>query len=406
MSRGSLSSSPGPHSRSICGILRQEGFALALGQAPQHAQDDRRAVVLPATDAAHPAQHLVLGVLANGARVVEDDIRLVGVAGEGVAQRRHPAPHELAVELVHLTTEGLQIDPAANRFSMVLARVHQWVHRRGLSGLLPWLLAAIGLAAYANSLAGPFIYDDAVGNRREPLHPPSVAAAGRARAAIGHPGGGATGRQRDALAVNYRIGGLDVRGYHAFNVVVHVLCGLLVFGIVRRTLAGGPQDRLRNGSAALAGACALLWMVHPIQTECVNYITQRSESVMALFFLLTLYCAIRAGGGRRSLPWSVAAVVSCGLGMASKEAMVTAPVDRGALRLGVSKRALRDTMAPASRPVRGPGRDVGGPGGPDGGRSPRGDGGIRPRDHRLGVCPEPVRRDRGLPEASSCGRTR
>jgi tetratricopeptide (TPR) repeat protein len=208
---------------------------------------------------------------------------------------------------------------------MVLARVHQWVHRRGLSGLLPWLLAAVGLAAYANSLAGPFIYDDAIAiveNRsirhlwplRDVLSPPSDTPV------AGRPVVNAT------LAVNYRIGGLDVRGYHAFNVVVHVLCGLLVFGIVRRTLANGPQDRLRDGSAALAGACTLLWMVHPIQTECVNYVTQRSESVMALFFLLTLYCAIRAAGSRQALPWSVAAVFSCALGMASKEAMVTAPV--------------------------------------------------------------------------------
>jgi tetratricopeptide (TPR) repeat protein len=191
--------------------------------------------------------------------------------------------------------------------------------------LLPWLLAAIGLAAYANSLAGPFIYDDAIAiveNRsirhlwplRDVLSPPSDTPV------AGRPVVNAT------LAVNYRIGGLDVRGYHAFNVVVHVLCGLLVFGIVRRTLANGPQDRLRDGSAALAGACTLLWMVHPIQTECVNYVTQRSESVMALFFLLTLYCAIRAAGSRQALPWSAAAVFSCALGMASKEAMVTAPV--------------------------------------------------------------------------------
>jgi tetratricopeptide (TPR) repeat protein len=71
---------------------------------------------------------------------------------------------------------------------------------------------------------------------------------------------------------------------------------------------------------------ALLWTVHPLQTECVNYVTQRSESLMALFYLLTLYCAIRAEAGRRALAWQAASVVACALGMAAKESMVTAPL--------------------------------------------------------------------------------
>jgi hypothetical protein len=67
-------------------------------------------------------------------------------------------------------------------------------------------------------------------------------------------------------------------------------------------------------------------MVHPVQTECVNYITQRTESIMALFYLLTLYCAIRASSRPRALAWNAASIISCGLGMASKEVMVTAPL--------------------------------------------------------------------------------
>jgi len=62
----------------------------------------------------------------------------------------------------------------------------------------------------------------------------------------------------------------------------------------------------------------MLWLVHPLQVECVSYVTQRTESIMALFFLLTLYAAIRG--------WTVVAIVACGLGMASKESMVMAPL--------------------------------------------------------------------------------
>ena len=58
----------------------------------------------------------------------------------------------------------------------------------------------------------------------------------------------------------------------------------------------------------------------------VNYVTQRTESTMALFYLLTLYAAIRALDSERPALWHGLSVLSCALGMASKEVMVTAPL--------------------------------------------------------------------------------
>ncbi len=168
----------------------------------------------------------------------------------------------------------------------------------------------IATALYGRTLTAPFIYDDAVaivdnasirrpGNLADVLSPPlNTPTAGRPVVNL-------------TLAVNHAAGGLDVRGYHAFNIAVHVCCSLLLYGIVRRTLTC-------RGGSSLAFAAALLWLVHPLQSECVSYVTQRTESVMALFFLLTLYSAIRG--------WTAAAIVSCALGMASKESMVTAPL--------------------------------------------------------------------------------
>ncbi|HEX3728296.1 MAG TPA: tetratricopeptide repeat protein, partial [Opitutaceae bacterium] len=111
-----------------------------------------------------------------------------------------------------------------------------------------------------------------------------------------------------SLALNYAAGGLHPEGYHALNLAVHLLAGLALFGLMRRTL-----DSLGAGLAV-----ALLWTVHPLQTEAVSYIVQRTESLMALFYLLTLYAFVR-----RKLGWSV---VACLLGMATKEVMVSAPV--------------------------------------------------------------------------------
>ncbi|MEE9212062.1 MAG: tetratricopeptide repeat protein, partial [Phycisphaeraceae bacterium] len=96
---------------------------------------------------------------------------------------------------------------------------------------------------------------------------------------------------------------------------------------VRRTLLCETlRPRFGRASSGIALTCALLWMVHPMLTECVNYISQRTESIMGLFYLLTLYCAIRAIGSDHRYRWHAASVFSCALGMASKEVMVTAPL--------------------------------------------------------------------------------
>jgi len=130
-----------------------------------------------------------------------------------------------------------------------------------------------------------------------------------------------------SLAVNYAIGALDVRGYHAWNLAIHAACALLMFGLVRRTLERpGIPGEFGHRSADLAFAAALIWAVHPLNSEVIDYVIQRTESMMALFYLLTLYASVRAGGSRHRAAWELAAVVSCALGMACKESMASAPL--------------------------------------------------------------------------------
>jgi len=153
------------------------------------------------------------------------------------------------------------------------------------------------LAVYHNSFSGPFIFDDrrAITENLTIRHPWSALAPPST-------GGGVIGRPlvNLSLALNYAVGGLKVWGYHATNLAIHILAGLTLFGIVRRTLLRqgyGGHTLLRLDSAtALAFTVALLWVVHPLQTESVTSIIQRTESLMGLFYLLTLYCFIRGGG--------------------------------------------------------------------------------------------------------------
>ena len=158
------------------------------------------------------------------------------------------------------------------------------------------LLMIVGAGAYANSLDGPFVFDDIAGIEQNPsirslagslVPPDQQATAGRPVVNF-------------SLALNYAIHGLDVRGYHLLNIAIHILAALVLFDVVRLTLSRRPLGASFAAVAnPLAFAAALLWLVHPIQTECVDYVSLRNESLMGLFFLLTLDTAIRSDG---SLP--------------------------------------------------------------------------------------------------------
>jgi Flp pilus assembly protein TadD len=191
------------------------------------------------------------------------------------------------------------------------------------------LVAAVALATYWNGLHAPFMWDDDVAittnqsihQISESLNPPiETPVSGRPVVNL-------------SLAINYAMGGLNPVGYHVFNLAVHVLCALLLFGIVRRTLTRQQffSDKTRIDPIALA--CALIWMVHPLLSETIDYTTQRTESLMGFFFLLTLYAAIRARDRKKrratlsgSPAWTFVAIGSCALGMATKESMAVAPV--------------------------------------------------------------------------------
>jgi len=190
-----------------------------------------------------------------------------------------------------------------------------------------WYIAILVVAAtvtYANTIGNAFVLDDEgaiVSNEQiRSLLSPAVLNPERELQVAGRPIANIT------LAVNYVIGGLDPVGYHVVNIAIHLLCGLLVFAILRRLLRRVPVAWLADAANGTAFAIALLWVVHPLNSEAVDYLTQRTESLMALFYLLTTYAGLRAldAGGR--LRWSTAAVIACALGMGSKESMATAPL--------------------------------------------------------------------------------
>lgn len=199
--------------------------------------------------------------------------------------------------------------------------------KRVLTVILPVLAIVLAaVLAFFNSFDGGFVFDDVWAIRDNPTLrslwpltdvlkpiPGALTVSGRPILNL-------------SFALNFAIGGTDPWSYHAVNLVIHVLAGLLIFGIVRRALAS-PRLQASTGDAAthLATLIAVLWVVHPLQTESVTYIVQRAESLMGLLFLATLYFVIRGTASKRPWAWYVPAIAVCALGMGTKEVMALVP---------------------------------------------------------------------------------
>ena len=186
------------------------------------------------------------------------------------------------------------------------------------SGMWPWVLAVVGAVvvvfwAYSPALHGEFLFDD----NALPFSLPDAAAP--LRYWIGH--------VRPVLMftywINSRLSGEDTFSYHIFNVILHCLTSLLIFPMVRRLLewSGAPAP-LRN---LLAGFAALVFLLHPAQTESVAYLAGRSESLSALLaaaaFTVFLYRR------QTAVSWAtVAAIIALfGAALLSKEQAVVLP---------------------------------------------------------------------------------
>ncbi len=187
--------------------------------------------------------------------------------------------------------------------------------------LIPLFLLAAGFLAYSNTFSAPFILDDKL-SIVENLHVRSLASFF-----------GKTFSQIPArhflyftFALNYALSGLNVWSYHFFNLAIHLLAALTLFAIVKHTLLLSIfNDREKLKAVRLAFWVSITWLLHPLQTASVTYVSQRAESLMGLMYFLTFYFAIRCFKSDAPLKWMILSVVSCFLGMETKQTIVTAP---------------------------------------------------------------------------------
>ncbi len=196
------------------------------------------------------------------------------------------------------------------------------------------LLAAWGLATvlataalYAGQLGGEWIFDDYHTVERneeiQKLWPPEWAWYDHDIPLASRPAVAFT------VALDFALHGRDPAGYRAFNLVIHIANALLLLWCVWWLLSAWPELRASETVAAgLAGAVALVWSLHPIQSELVKYLSQRTELMVSFFYLLTVAASLARFGAtsrRASNVCTGAAIAACALGAMSKEVIVTAP---------------------------------------------------------------------------------
>ena len=194
------------------------------------------------------------------------------------------------------------------------------------------LILSVRFLAYSNSFFSPFVFDD----RHTIVTNPFIRHLGAfftdpaifismPRRFLGYL----------TLALNYRMGGLAVTGYHAFNLALHLATAVLLYCFCRTlcrtpivTPEGDPPLSLRTSLYA-----ALIFVAHPVQTQAVTYITQRFTVLATLFYVLTALLFLRgrlctdAGRPIRAVAgWYGGAFAAAICAMLSKEISFTLPL--------------------------------------------------------------------------------
>ncbi len=159
--------------------------------------------------------------------------------------------------------------------------------RRGhLPALLLILLA--GIVAYANTLHVPFVMDDAAIGGLGPASPLHHLLHGTAR------------RIADiTFSLNYRLHAMNVAGYHIVNLAIHLAAAVTLYALtfsalhaLQRPVPAREHDGFLPRFVPLA--TALLFVLHPVQTQSVTYIIQRYTSLATLFYLLAALLYVRS----------------------------------------------------------------------------------------------------------------
>jgi tetratricopeptide (TPR) repeat protein len=202
------------------------------------------------------------------------------------------------------------------------------IHLRELAALA--ILAITAIALYSNTLNSSFHLDD----ERVIWDNPAVFMQEISWESLSEAAFESRIRTRPvahiSFALNYFFHRLEVRGYHAVNILIHVMTGILLFFLLKTTLSLPALNKKNDTSyaAIVSFITAAVWLLHPLQTQSVTYIVQRMNAMAAMFFILSmlLYTRARLTASRKSR-WGLftGCFISGILALGSKEIAATLP---------------------------------------------------------------------------------
>ena len=132
-----------------------------------------------------------------------------------------------------------------------------------------------------------------------------------------------------SFGLNYVLGGLNPRGYHLLNLLLHGANAVLFFLIARRLITLARPGGVEPGSVSLAlGAAfsALLFAVHPLRVESVVWITERKDVLCGLFFLGAVLAYLKAvESDTLDRRWQIVSLASFAAALLSKAAAMPLP---------------------------------------------------------------------------------
>ena len=190
------------------------------------------------------------------------------------------------------------------------------------------LLVFLGFLIYSNTTEAPFILDDG----HNIVNNPKIRIENLSLAELAKAGFQSPSRTRPianiSFAVNHYFHQYDVKGFRFVNVLLHVLTGIFLYFFIQNTLQT-PALRPHYGHRRwLPVFTAVLWMVHPVQTQSVTYVVQRMNCLGSMFFILSLWFYVR-GRQRVSKKKKLSRYVGCVLAgimsLGSKEIAATLP---------------------------------------------------------------------------------
>ncbi len=138
-----------------------------------------------------------------------------------------------------------------------------------------------------------------------------------------------------SFALNYSYGGLAVQGYHLINIVIHLANAMILFLLIRLFCSTPGVQNRHSSTTFLIFSTVFIFLVHPIQTQAVSYISQRFASLAALFYLTSLFFYVKArlcqtGAEEKSflriIGFFSVSLLSAVLAMKTKEIAFTLPI--------------------------------------------------------------------------------